>query len=153
MLRLFDGDFADRVRRTFGVFSSGSVSYLAAPAFAEAMLEREVISSIPVGRHVLLIAEVPVGAGSELDGGPASAANVPGRSRLVALVSAERASDAAGKAGRRRDRTDWSPDGRPLASGDRLIVVTTRAGLSGLLGRAAGGTREAGDGPSPEPSA
>ena len=41
VLRLFDGDFADRVQRVFGIPASRSVSYLAAPAFALAMLERE----------------------------------------------------------------------------------------------------------------
>ena len=40
VLRLFDGEFADRVRRAFNIHISRSVSYLAAPAFAAAMIGR-----------------------------------------------------------------------------------------------------------------
>ncbi len=81
VLRLFDGDFAERVQRAFGIGTSRSVSYLAAPSFAAALLDRAVIATIPVGRHALLVTEVPVAAGSDLDGrrsppsaGPAASA-------------------------------------------------------------------------------
>ena len=53
VLRLFDGDFAQRVQKVFGITSSKSVSLLAAPAFAAAILERDVIGTIPVKRRVL----------------------------------------------------------------------------------------------------
>ena len=46
VLRLFDGDLAARVRRTFNLPLSRSVSYLAAPAFAEALMDREVIGTV-----------------------------------------------------------------------------------------------------------
>ena len=39
-----------------------------APAFAAALLGRQIIATIPIDRHVLLVAEVPVGADSELEG-------------------------------------------------------------------------------------
>src|SRR5206468_4255674 len=68
VLRLFDGEFADRVQRAFEITSSKSVSFLAAPAFAAAMLEREVIGTIPIRRLALLVAEVPVEPGSPLEG-------------------------------------------------------------------------------------
>lgn len=45
-----------------------SVSYLAAPTFAAAMLEHHVLRTIPVGRHVLMIAGIRVAAGSDLAG-------------------------------------------------------------------------------------
>ena len=45
------------------------MSYLAAPVFAAAMLDHQVLRTIAVGRHVLVIADVPVGAGSALAGG------------------------------------------------------------------------------------
>jgi len=61
VLRLFDSEFADRVRRAFNIHVSRSVSYLAAPAFAAAMIGRAVLATIPVRRRVLLLAEVPVG--------------------------------------------------------------------------------------------
>src|SRR5690606_23705031 len=66
VLRLFDGDFARRVEQAFDFPISRSVSSLAAPAFAAALLEREVIGMIAVHRRVLVIAEVPVAKGAEL---------------------------------------------------------------------------------------
>lgn len=121
VLRLFDGDFADRVQRAFGIATSRSVSYLAAPAFAAAMLEREVIGTIPVSRRVLLVAEVPVGSGSALHGARLSTADAPGQARVIAIVVDD---------GR---TTLWSPSDRTLAADDVLVVVATRAGLGGLL--------------------
>jgi len=56
VLRLFDDDLAQRVERNYGITISRSVSSLAASAFAAAMVERQVISTIPIGRDVLLIA-------------------------------------------------------------------------------------------------
>jgi len=127
VLRLFDGDFADRVQRAFGVTISRSVSYLAAPAFAVALLEREVIGTIPVNRRVLLLAEVPIIAASELDGVPMAATQDVGQVRVLALVTDE---------GR---ETVWAPPAsRTLAAGDLLIVVATRLGLSRLLGKSGG---------------
>ena len=63
VLRLSDDDLAERVQKTVGNTISRSVPYLAAPAFAAAMLEHQVLRTIPVGRHVLLIADVVVRAG------------------------------------------------------------------------------------------
>ncbi|SBT52311.1 NAD-binding protein [Micromonospora narathiwatensis] len=121
VLRLFDGDFAERIQRAFGIGISRSVSYLAAPAFAAALLDRAVIATIPVGRHALLVTEVPVGAGSPLDGRPLAAVARPGEVRLL----------AHSRAGQ---RTDWSADPRMvIQAGDRLTVVARRAGLTALL--------------------
>lgn len=118
VLRLFDDDLAARVHRNFRIAVSRSVSYLAAPAFAAAMMERLVIGTIPVGRRVLLIADVPIAQGSELEGRPLGGANRPDESRVLAL-------------GRRGGRhLDWQPQaGYLLVRGDRLIVLATRAGL------------------------
>jgi len=124
VLRLFDGDFADRVQKAFNITSSRSVSYLAAPAFAAAMLEREVVGTIPVRRRVLLIAEVPVFAGSALDGQPLSAAGEIGEARVIALTPAQ------------GNRTQWPPPpGHLLRPDDELVVVATRVGLGRLLTR------------------
>ncbi len=49
VLRLSDDDLAERVQKTVGNTISRSVSYLAAPAFAAAMLEHQVLRTIPVG--------------------------------------------------------------------------------------------------------
>ncbi|MGY0006453.1 NAD-binding protein, partial [Micromonospora sp. I033] len=99
VLRLFDGDFAERIQQAFGIGISRSVSYLAAPAFAAAMLDRAVIATIPVDRHALLVTEVPVVAGSPLDGRPLAAVARPGEVRLLAYTRAGQ-------------KTDWSTDPR-----------------------------------------
>ncbi|MEV1330645.1 NAD-binding protein [Micromonospora costi] len=126
VLRLFDDGFAQRVQRTFGLTRSRSVSYLAAPAFAAAMMGREVIDTISVGRRVLLVAELPVGAGSDIEGRYCPDISVPGEVRVIAMRT--------GRAG----QTIWSlPDRRPLVRTDRLLVVATRAGLAALLRRTA----------------
>ncbi|MDG4815754.1 MULTISPECIES: potassium channel protein [unclassified Micromonospora] len=121
VLRLFDGDFAERVQKAFGIGISRSVSYLAAPSFAAALLDRAVIATIPVGRHALLVTEVQVVAGSPLDGRPLSAVARPGAVRLLAHA-------------RPGQKADWSADPRlVITAGDRLTVVARRAGLTALL--------------------
>lgn len=126
VLRLFDEGFAQRVKRAFGIDHSRSVSYLAAPAFAAAMMGREVVDAISVGRRVLLVAELPVGAGSELEGKFCPDVGRPYEVRLIAVRT--------GRAG----QTLWSlPERRPLVRTDRLLVVATRNGLAGLLARTA----------------
>ena len=62
VLRLADDDLAERIQKTTGNIISRSVPYLAAPAFAAAMLEHQVLRTIAV-RHVLLIADVRAGPG------------------------------------------------------------------------------------------
>jgi uncharacterized protein with PhoU and TrkA domain len=104
---------------------SRSVSYVAAPQFAAAMLEHEVLITIPVDRHVLLIAKVIVGAGTELAGATVGA--VHDHSDNVRLIALQRQD---------RDETDWSPSpGAEIAAGDTLFVLATRAGLGRLLER------------------
>jgi Trk K+ transport system NAD-binding subunit len=126
VLRLFDGDFADRVQRAFGITSSKSVSFLAAPAFVSAILEREVVGTIPVKRQVLVVAEVPVEPGSPLAGGTVAQAQHAGEVRVVGV-------GPAGPAWRVR----WRPDpDHPLVPDDRLIAVATRDGLGRLLAAA-----------------
>ncbi|MEV4760783.1 NAD-binding protein [Micromonospora sp. NPDC049559] len=126
VLRLFEEEFAQRVRRAFDINQSRSVSYLAAPAFAAAMMGREVLDTIPVGRRVLLVAELPVGAGSELEGRTCPEVSRPHRVRLIAVRT-------------RTGQTLWSlPPRRLLVRTDRLLVVATRAGLADLLARTAG---------------
>ena len=88
VLRLSDDDLAERVQKTVGNAISRSVPYLAAPAFAAAMLEHQVLRTIPVGRHVLLIADVRVGAGSELAGQPVENVHRGGEVRVIAVQRA-----------------------------------------------------------------
>jgi Trk K+ transport system NAD-binding subunit len=124
VLRLYDDDLAERVQKMIGNTVSRSVSYLAAPAFAAAMLEHQVLRTIPVGRHVLLIADVRVEAGAELAGKPAAEAQRPGETHVLAV--------------RRRgtDMFDWSLNrDYLLAPQDQLLVLATRAGLGQTLAR------------------
>jgi Trk K+ transport system NAD-binding subunit len=124
VVRLYDDDLAERIQKAVGNTISRSVSYLAAPAFAAAMLEHQVLRTIPVGRHVLLIADVAVGERAELAGRQVDDVHDGSEVRLIAL--------------RRRGGTgvDWSPrPGDELQPGDRLVVLATRAGLSRVLAR------------------
>jgi Trk K+ transport system NAD-binding subunit len=124
VVRLYDDDLAERIQKAVGNTISRSVSYLAAPAFAAAMLEHQVLRTIPVGRHVLLIADVAVGEGAQLAGGRVDDVHDGSDVRLIAL--------------RHRGATgvDWSPrPGDELRPGDGLVVLATRAGLSRVLAR------------------
>jgi Trk K+ transport system NAD-binding subunit len=122
VLRLFDDDLAHRVSETLGNVVSRSVSYLAAPAFAVAMLEHKVLRTIAVGRHVLVIADVRVEPGSDIAGRPLADLERDGQSRVLAL--AERGTPEFSWR-LRRDRR--------LVAGDRVIVLATRAGLRTFL--------------------
>jgi hypothetical protein len=65
-----------------------------------------------------------VGAGAELDGAAVAAVHETGLVRLLAVEPA-----GGGP-------VNWSPaGGQRLAAQDRLYVIATRAGLSGLLAR------------------
>jgi len=122
VLRLTDDDLAERLEKTTGNTISRSVPYLAAPAFATAMLEHQVLRTIDVGRHVLLIAEIRVADQAGLAGSLISDTEQDGQARVLAL-------QASGMAG-----LDWSPQrGYQLAAGDRLIVLATRRGLGRFL--------------------
>jgi Trk K+ transport system NAD-binding subunit len=132
LVRLFDGDLAARVRKTFSIRFTRSVSYLAAPAFAEALMEREVIGTISVERRVLLVAEVVVGAGSVLDGQRVAAVDTPGAVRAIAVAELG------------EPRPLWRPaPNRLLKARDRITVVASRDGLSRLMRQAAGGADDA----------
>jgi Trk K+ transport system NAD-binding subunit len=122
VVRLYDDDLAARVQGAIGNMVSRSTSYLAAPAFAAAVLDHQVLRTIAVGRHVLLLAEVAADAESGLAGQPVSAVHQPGSLRVIALRS------PGGPA------VDWSPaSGYLIRPTDSLVVLATRAGLSGIL--------------------
>ena len=122
VLRLFDSDFAGRVQTAFNMDISRSVSRLVAPAFAAAMLDRDVVVTIPVDRHALLVASVQVLAGSPLERAPLRAADRPLSVRVIGLSAPD------------SEWVDWSPDlAHELVAGDRILVVARRAGLRILL--------------------
>ncbi|MGH3648223.1 MAG: potassium channel family protein, partial [Micromonosporaceae bacterium] len=122
VLRLFDGDLAARIQQHFKI-ESRSVSFLAAPNFALAMVERKVFDSVPVDRWVLLFADFPVGKDSDLDGKRVDAAHIPGKAQVIAL-------------GEPGDHALWAPPAnRVLTSEDRLIVLATREGVAQMIER------------------
>jgi Trk K+ transport system NAD-binding subunit len=122
VLRLFDSDFAGRVQTAFNMDISRSVSRLVAPAFAAAMLDRDVVVTIPVDRHALLVASVQVLAGSPLERAALRTADRPLSVRVIGLSAPD------------SEWVDWSPDlAHELVAGDRILVVARRAGLRILL--------------------
>jgi Trk K+ transport system NAD-binding subunit len=122
VVRLYDDDLAERVQRTIGGTVSRSTSYLAAPAFAAAVLDHQVLRTIAVGRHVLLMAEVAADGDAGLAGQRVADVHQPGTLRVIAL--------------RRPGHpdADWTPAADyVIVPADRLVVLATRAGLSGIL--------------------
>ena len=122
VLRLVNDDLAERVQKAIGNTTSRSVPYLAAPAFAVAMLEHQVLRTIPVGRHVLLVAEVTLSPGAELASHRVGEVHTAGQARVIALQ-------------RKGMAVDWAPPDDRLAPQDRLFVLATRAGLGRVLAR------------------
>ena len=122
VVRLFDDDFAKHIYTKFDNTASRSVSYLAAPAFAAAMMGREVLGTLSVYRKVLLIAEVAVEDGSELAGRELRSVDQPALTRVLAIRRTG------------SDDYDWSgaDRGRVLVPGDRLILAATRTGFGKL---------------------
>ncbi|MFK0282504.1 NAD-binding protein [Streptomyces sp. NPDC090499] len=125
VLRLYDDDFATAVYRTLraahpqAVTRSRSVSYLAAPSFAGAMLGRQILGAIPVERKVLLVAAVAVGGHPQLEGRTVAGAFRAGAWRVLALEGRQGVADGE----------------YVLRGGDRVVVVATRRGLAELSGR------------------
>ncbi|MGW6460630.1 NAD-binding protein [Streptomyces sp. NPDC055078] len=147
-LRLYDDEFATAVYRTLraahpdAVTRSRSVTSLAAPAFAGAMMGRQILGAIPVERRVLVFAALDVAELPRLQGLTIGEAGRPGQWRVLALDTAE-------PDDRRPDLAAVYPDDdRPHTPGllfdphpgyvlhrdDRVVLATTRQGLADLLG-------------------
>lgn len=147
VMRLFDDEFAATVYRTLrdtypaAQTRSRSVSALAAPAFAGAMMGRQVLGAISVGRRVLVFATVEVRDNPLLEGRTVAEAFRAESWRVIAL-------DTASEEERQRDLSSVSLSvtstgaselewrlhpGHVLQAGDRVVVAATRRGLSRLL--------------------
>ncbi|WP_399494177.1 NAD-binding protein [Streptomyces sp. P9(2023)] len=143
-LRLYDDDFATAVYRTLRTTHPGaltrsrSVTHLAAPAFAGAMMGRQILGAIPVERKVLLFAALLVAAHPQFEGRTVAEASRPGAWRLLAL-------DTASPRARRPDLASTHHDGEQhqllwdlhpgyvLHPEDRVVIAATRRGLAELL--------------------
>jgi Trk K+ transport system NAD-binding subunit len=127
VLRLRDDDLAGRVERSMDAISR-SVSYVAAPVFAAALRDGQVLATIPVGRRILLMAEVTVGRASFMAGLPVGGVVEAGAVRVVGVYRGARPDAVLETPPRPRRR---------LKVGDRLLVVATRGGLGTVLERCA----------------
>ncbi|MFD0349924.1 NAD-binding protein [Kitasatospora aburaviensis] len=123
VVRLFDDNFARHVYATLDNAASRSTSYLAAPAFAAALMGREVLGTLSVFRHVLLIAELRVEEGSGLVGMNRHDLEDPGGVRVVAVRLA---------ASPRTYQWSYADRTRQLVPGDRIVVAASRGGLARL---------------------
>ncbi|MEV5354466.1 NAD(P)-binding protein [Streptomyces sp. NPDC052693] len=139
VLRLYDDDFATAVYRTLraahpsALTRSRSVSHLAAPAFAGAMMGRQILGAIPVERRVLLFAEIEVGGHPQLEGRTVGEAFRAGAWRVLALNTAP---STPGEERAAASGLVWDlPPTYVLGAGDRVLLAATRRGLAELLGR------------------
>ncbi|MFI7895237.1 NAD(P)-binding protein [Streptomyces sp. Cmuel-A718b] len=152
-LRLYDDEFATAVYRTLrtahpqALTRSRSVSHLAAPAFAGAMMGRQILGAIPVERKVMLFAALEVAGHPQLEGHTVEQTFRAGAWRVLAI-------DATPPADRNPDLAALPPfdpegDATPPPSGlvwdlhpgyvlraqDRVVIAATRRGLAELLRR------------------
>ncbi len=140
VLRLYDDDFATAVYRTLRAAHPGattrsrSVSHLAAPAFAGAMMGRQtqILGTIPVERRVLLFAAMRVGGHAQLEGRTVGEAFRAGAWRVLAL---DTGAGAVGADGRPSGLVWDLPSTYVLRAEDRVVLAATRRGLAELLGR------------------
>ncbi len=148
VMRLYDDDFATAVHRTLraahpqALTRSRSVSHLAAPAFASAMMGRQILGAIPVERTVLLFAAVDVAGHPQLEGRTVEDAFREGAWRVLALDTSspdDRVPDLGaarrGRSGSPGDLVWQVPPGYVLRPEDRVVLAATRRGLAELLGR------------------
>ncbi|REK92046.1 potassium transporter TrkA [Streptomyces inhibens] len=151
-LRLFDDRFATAVYRTLRAAHPGaltrsrSTSFLSAPAFAGAMMGRQILGAIPVERRVLLVARVEVRGHAALEGRTVAEVLRPGRLRVLAVdTSAPDAPEPEAVAAAAPADAERAPahlvhelgDGYVLRPQDRVLLVATRQGLGDLHSRRA----------------
>ncbi|MGA5043673.1 NAD-binding protein [Streptomyces arboris] len=150
-LRLYDDEFATAVYRTLrtahpqALTRSRSVSHLAAPSFAVAMMGRQILGAVPVERKVMLFAALEVAGHPQLEGRTVEQAFQASSWRVLAI-------DATPPADRNPDLAalpPYPPEGPPPPSGlvwdlhpgyvlraqDRVVIAATRRGLAELLRR------------------
>ncbi|RII09204.1 potassium transporter peripheral membrane component [Streptomyces sp. YIM 130001] len=148
-LRLYDDEFATAVYRTLraahpdAFTRSRSVTSLAAPSFAAAMMGRQILGAVPVERRVLLFAAVEVAGHPLLEGHSVADTFRPGHWRVIALDSKPAAEGLPDLTAAPSPYTEepheprliWDmPADRVLTARDRVVVAATRRGLAELLG-------------------
>ncbi|WP_097869088.1 NAD-binding protein [Streptomyces sp. rh34] len=152
-LRLYDDEFATAVYRTLRTAHPGaltrsrSVSHLAAPAFAGAMMGRQILGAIPVERKVMLFAALEVAGHPQLEGRTVEQAFRAGAWRVLAIdatppgdrtpdLAAPLPFDPAGDVAPPPSGLVWDlHPGYVLRAQDRVVIAATRRGLAELLRR------------------
>ncbi|AOP49359.1 NAD(P)-binding protein [Streptomyces lydicus] len=150
-LRLFDDRFATAVYRTLraahprALTRSRSTSFLAAPAFAGAMMGRQILGAIPVERRVLLVARVEARGHAALEGRTVGEVRRPGWLRVLAVDTSapddpEPATAAAPPPEQEREPAHLVHElgnDYVLRPQDRVLLVATRQALGDLHSRRA----------------
>ena len=129
VVRLRDPDLAARVQRAIGHGVSRSTAALAAPGFVTATFGHRVVSAIPVGEQMLVIAQVSVLASSRFE------------NRKIGQLT----DDVYGRVlmQARGEEQTWKPDAdSKLEARDELLVVATRRGLGELVRRTSADGKE-----------
>lgn len=142
-LRLYDDEFATAVYRTLrtahpqALTRSRSVTHLAAPAFAGAMMGRQILGAVPVERKVMLFAALEVAGHPQLEDRTVEQAFRAGAWRVLAVDAAPDpaalppGSGAAPPSGLLRNLDP----AYVLRAQDRVVIAATRRGLAELLRR------------------
>lgn len=116
IVRLFDDDFAREVVKSFGITAAFSASALAAPAFAAAAADIEVVQSVMLGDRVLNLSRFTLGVNSRLIGKTVQSVE---HDLDLSVVLLKRGKDA-----------DLHPDdARQFRAGDEVTVFADTATL------------------------
>lgn len=112
VMRLFDADLAERVKRGFGIQTAFSTSALSAPIFAAAAMRVDVKHSFYVGDTLLNLSEVVIEPGSRLTGWSVEKLEADLDLSVVCYWG--------------QKVTDLHPDpDLPLKAGDRILVIAS----------------------------
>ncbi|WP_330461245.1 NAD-binding protein [Streptomyces sp. NBC_00820] len=145
VMRLYDDNLAATVQRALrasypdALTRSRSVSALAAPSFAAAMMGRHVLGVMSVERGSLLFTCVDVAGHPELEGRSVHEAFRENEWRVLAVGTVGPAAEVSSTDTLTSLRVggfgfDWCPpQGRVLRAGDRVVLATTRRGLDILM--------------------
>lgn len=116
IVRLFDDDFAREVQNSFGITSAFSASALAAPTFAAAAADIDVVQSISLGERILNLSRFTLAASSSLVGKRVEQVESQLDLSIVLLMRGKEA--------------DLHPDNhRTLKAGDEITVFADTATL------------------------
>ena len=116
VLRIFDTNLAQKLQTAFGINTAFSTSALAAPGFAMAAVDPDVVGSFYVDGELMTNVELSITPGSPLDGMTSDQLRQRGDVSILSHVC------------RRTGRRDWHPaEPFVMAAEDRLVVSVTKA--------------------------